>query len=64
MRYATLRAMYSLLPNFQVLWLSDALTQEHRIPASYMTRALLYGAAYIVIALGVATILFQRREVG
>jgi ABC-type transport system involved in multi-copper enzyme maturation permease subunit len=64
MQYGAMRAVYSVLPNFQVLWLSDALTQEHRIPASYITRALLYGVAYIVIALAAATILFQRREVG
>ena len=64
MQYGSLRAAYSILPNFQVLWLSDALTQEHKIPAAYMMRALFYGLGYIVIALAAATILFQRREVG
>ena len=55
---------YAIIPNFQVLWLSDAITQEHLIPGSYMLKSLLYGAVYIVIALSAAVILFQRREVG
>ncbi len=55
---------YSLVPNFQVLWLIDAITQGHMIPADYLVKTVLYGIIYIVLALSLAIILFQRREVG
>jgi hypothetical protein len=57
-------AGYALLPNFQVFWLSDAITQSHVIPADYLRLILVYGPLQIVVALSVAVILFQRREVG
>lgn len=56
-------AAYAIIPNFQVMWLADALTQGRLIPGSYLVRILIYGAFYIIAALGLATILFQRREV-
>lgn len=55
---------HSITPNFQVLWLSDAVTQEHIIPGSYVVRVAIYGALVIAAALSLAIILFQRREVG
>ena len=55
---------YSILPNFQKFWLSDALTQSRVIPPALLRQVLLYGLFYIVAALSLATILFQRREVG
>ncbi len=54
---------YAVIPNFQIMWLADALTQGRMIPGSYLVRILIYSAFYIIAALGVATILFQRREV-
>lgn len=62
--YYTLGVMYSVVPNFQVLWLADALTQDRPIPVSYVWRSLIYSGFCILGGLGVATILFQRREVG
>lgn len=62
--YAFFKVMSAIVPNFQVLWLSDALTQGHRIPGSYVAMTALYGLMYIGVALGLAVILFQRREVG
>ncbi len=56
--------VYGIVPNFQVLWLSDALTQQRLIPMSYVGGSLLYGATYVVAALALAVLLFQRREVG
>jgi len=56
--------LYSILPNFQALWLSDALTQSHKIPPIYVGFTIGYGLGYIAIALALAVILFQRREVG
>lgn len=55
---------YAVIPNFQVLWMSDAITQEHIIPGSYIIKSTLYGLIYIVFILSAAVILFQRREVG
>jgi ABC-2 type transport system permease protein len=54
----------AIVPNFQVLFLSDALTQGHMIPLSYLWATGLYGLCYIVAALSLATFLFQGREVG
>jgi len=54
----------SVLPNFQVFWLSDALTQKRPIPFEYIAYAVPYTACVVVGLLGLATALFQRREVG
>jgi ABC-2 type transport system permease protein len=62
--YWSLKAAYAVVPNFQVFWLADAITQETSIPTSYLTAAIPYGLSLIVLALAVAVILFQRREVG
>jgi ABC-2 type transport system permease protein len=54
----------AMLPNFQLFWLSDALTQKRVIPLDYIGYAVPYAAALVASLLSVATILFQRREVG
>jgi ABC-type transport system involved in multi-copper enzyme maturation permease subunit len=59
-----LKAGYAVVPNFQVFWLSDAVQQRKQIPAAYMGEATAYAALLVVLSLSVATILFQRREVG
>jgi hypothetical protein len=64
MQYWFFKAMHSIVPNFQVFWLADAITQEAAIPADYLAWTLPYGALMIIIALAIAVILFQRREVG
>lgn len=55
---------YAIVPNLQTMLLNDALTQGHVIPISYVVLAVLYGCSYIIVALALAVILFQRREVG
>ena len=55
---------YSILPNFQTMLLLDALTQGHKIPNHYVFSGSMYGLIYIVVLLALATMLFQRREVG
>ena len=55
---------YAIVPDFQVFWLSDAVTQEHVIPPEYLILTLVYGPLQILIALSLAVMLFQRREVG
>ncbi|MCH2136964.1 MAG: hypothetical protein MK101_10360 [Phycisphaerales bacterium] len=59
-----LKAAYGLVPNFQVLWLSDALTQGVLIPGEYLLSALGYGLLYTLVALALGIMLFQRRELG
>ena len=53
----------AVVPNFQVLWLTDALTQENVIPTRYVARTSIYGGFYVIAALSIGIILFQRREV-
>jgi ABC-type transport system involved in multi-copper enzyme maturation permease subunit len=55
---------HAVVPNFQALWLTDALTQGHLIPVSYVFRLVIYAAVLITVTLAVAILLFQRREVG
>lgn len=62
--YALCWVGYTVLPNFQALWLSDAVTQNHKIPLRYVATTSLYGGLYIFAMLSLATLLFQRREVG
>jgi ABC-2 type transport system permease protein len=64
LEHGFLWVLYSIFPNFQVLWLSDALTQSHRIPMAHVALTGLYGLLCIGVALSLAVILFQRREVG
>lgn len=63
-KYSALWVAYSVVPNFQIMLLNDALTQDHIIPVEYVVRAVIYGGFYIIVALSAAVILFQRREVG
>lgn len=62
--WGLLEAGYALLPNFQVLWLSDALTQDIVIPTDYLLRTIFYGMVYMLIALAIGVLLFQRRDLG
>ncbi len=64
MSYGLYKIGYSILPNFQLMLLTDSLTQQHVIPTSYVMQALMYGSLYILVALCLGIILFQRREVG
>ena len=59
-----LKALYAVIPNFQVFWLSDAVQQKRDVPLDYLLPGVAYGIALIVASLCVATALFQRREVG
>lgn len=62
--YGLLNVLYAVIPNFQTMILLDALTQYHVIPFSYVVTSLIYGLCCMLIALGLAVVLFQRREVG
>ena len=62
-RWAVCSVGYAVVPNFQVLWLTDALTQDNVIPKTYLARTTGYGVLYIIASISVGVILFQRREV-
>jgi hypothetical protein len=53
---------YTLLPNWQLFWMSDALGMEKTIPWSYVLRTALYSAGYLGAVLAVGLVLFEDRE--
>ncbi|MCK4873136.1 MAG: ABC transporter permease [Phycisphaerales bacterium] len=55
---------WTLLPNLQSFWLTDAITQELPIPARHMGMVALYALLEIIALLSLAVALFQTREVG
>ncbi len=62
-KWAAYKVAYAIIPNFQVLWLTDALTQNNVIPTRYLMRTTGYGTLYIIAAVSIGVVLFQRREV-
>ena len=54
--------MYSVLPNWQLLWAADALEEGKAIPWTYVGTAFGYVLAYVGAALAVALCLFEDRE--
>ncbi len=55
-------ALYTIVPNWQLFWLSDALEKGRTIPWSYVGKALAYVAGYLGAALIAAMLLFEERE--
>lgn len=53
---------YSVLPNWQLFWMADALEGEKRIPLEYIIRAMSYVVCYMVASLSLALALFEDRE--
>jgi len=58
-----LQSIPSWLPNFEFLWVTDALHQKHTIPMSHVGWLTLYCALYVFGILCLAVNLFQTREV-
>lgn len=54
--------VYTVLPNWQLFWMSDPLGEGKSIPPGYVVRALGYTVAYVGAALSVALALFEDRE--
>jgi ABC-type transport system involved in multi-copper enzyme maturation permease subunit len=54
--------LYAVTPNWQLLWLSDALEKGRTIPWSYVAKAFGYVAAYLGAALAAAILFFEDRE--
>ncbi len=55
-------SIYTLLPNWQLLWVANALEEGKAIPWSYICKAGGYSLAYIGAALAVALCFFHDRE--
>lgn len=71
--WAACKAAQTIVPNFQLFWLVDAVNQKKPIvifgemdgaTQAYGLMVLAYGLAMTVVALGCGALLFQRREVG
>src|SRR5262249_82314 len=52
----------AILPNWQLLWLADALEEGQRIPWRYVATSFAYVLAYVGAALAAALYLFEERE--
>ena len=64
LEWGAFKALQSVVPNFQVFWLADAVTQKKPIGTDYLLTAVPYGLVLITMSLAAGTLLFQRREVG
>ncbi len=54
--------LYTIVPNWQLFWLADALENEKTIPWSYVGHAFLYVLMYLGALLALALALFEDRE--
>ena len=61
---AIARLIYVHVPNFNLLWIADAVNAEIDIPIAYMGMGALYAALMAAAALLAGVALFQGREVG
>jgi len=59
-----LAPFYLAVPNLQVFWAADALSQGHAITPEYFASVVAYAAVLITALLSLAILLFQRRDVG
>lgn len=56
------RFFYTILPNWQLLWLPDTLDEHKSIPLIYIRDAFIYVASYLCAILGISSLAFQNRE--
>lgn len=69
--YLLVKALYLVAPNFQFHWPSDAITQGHSLihdregnfTLSYLITVTAYTGLYLSAVLGIAVLMFQKREV-
>ncbi len=54
---------YTVVPNLETFWVSDALTREIAIPGAYMTVTSLYVLSYVLAMLFVAGFLMETRDI-
>ena len=56
--------VYPLVPNFQMFWLVDALSEDRLIPVSYIASAFGYAGLWVLGFLALGAAMFETREVG
>ena len=54
--------LYTVVPNWQLFWLADALEGKNKIPWSYVGRAFGYVIGYLGASLALGLVLFEERE--
>src|SRR6266496_2954836 len=54
--------LYTVVPNWQLFWLADALEGKNQIPWSYVGRAFGYVIGYLGASLALGLLLFEERE--
>lgn len=54
--------VYSVIPNWQLFWLADALENDKTIPWSYVGRTFVYVLCYLGALLALAIMSFESRE--
>lgn len=55
---------WALVPNVQMFWLLDAVSQAAVIPPWHVVMVILYALAQVGVYVSLAIVLFERREVG
>ena len=55
-------ALHTIVPNWQVFWMADALADTKFIPWSYVANAAAYVAGFLIVTLSLALALFEDRE--
>ena len=58
------KALYFIIPNLQIFWISDAIHEGSQITLQYITLTGSYSLCYTAAVLLIAIALFQRRQVG
>jgi len=54
--------LYTVVPNWQLFWLADALEGKNQIPWSYVGRAFGYVIGYLGASLALGLVLFEERD--
>jgi ABC-type transport system involved in multi-copper enzyme maturation permease subunit len=58
------KALYFIIPNLQIFWVSDAIHEGSKLTFRYIAMAGSYSLCYTAAVLFVAIALFQRRQIG
>ena len=58
------KKVYEIVPNFQLIWPGDALTQQHDFTSVYVACTGGYTILYVCAVLALAMAMFQTRELG
>lgn len=56
------RVLHTVVPNWQLFWIADALAGDGKVPPGYVARAAGYMVLYLSATLAVALLLFDDRE--